>query len=169
MLKRQRKVRCFVRKLTKEQCKLVEDNHNLIYGYLNTRGLDDEYYGIVAESLCKAVLNWDESKGKLSTLFYIIARNDIYNEWRNGSVGIYQFTDTVPLEEDWIPENYDLEGEYMLKETIKDIETSEYNELFQLKLLGYKNIQIAEMFGVSPSTIGNRVRRMGERYFNRKR
>ncbi|HZJ98565.1 MAG TPA: sigma-70 family RNA polymerase sigma factor [Tissierellaceae bacterium] len=159
-----------MRKLTKEQCKLVEDNHNLIYGYLHTRGLDDEeYYGIVAESLCKAVLNWDESKGKLSTLFYIIARNDVYKEWRGGSVGIYQFTDTLPLEEDWIPENYDLEGDFMLKETIKDVENSEYNDLFQLKLLGYNNKQIAEMFGVSQSTIGNWLRRMGERYFDRKR
>ena len=159
-----------MRKLTKEQQKIVEDNHNLIYDFLHRRGLNiEEYYGIVAESLCKAVLNWDESKGKLSTLFYIIARNDIYNEWRKGSVGIYQFTDTVPLKEEWIPENYDLEGEFMLKETIKEVENSEYNDLFQLKLLGYNNKQIAEMFGVSQSTIRNWIRRMGERYFNRKR
>ncbi|HZJ99851.1 MAG TPA: sigma-70 family RNA polymerase sigma factor [Tissierellaceae bacterium] len=159
-----------MRKLTKDQQKIVEDNHNLIYDFLHRRGLNvDEYYGLVAESLCKAVLNWDKSKGKLSTLFYIIARNDIYKEWRGGSVGIYQFTDTVPLEEDWIPENYDLECEFMLKETIKDVENSEYNNLFQLKLLGYNNKQIAEMFGVSQSTIGNWIRKMGERYFDRKR
>ena len=159
-----------MRKLTKHQQEIVEDNHNLIYSFIHRRGLDaDEYYGLIAESLCKAVLNWDESKGKLSTLFYIIARNDVYNEWRKGSAGIYQFTDTLPLEEDWIPDNYDLEGEFILKETIKDVENSEYNDLFQLKLLGYNNKQIAEMFGVSQSTIGNWLRRMGERYFNRKR
>ena len=158
-----------MRKLTKEQQKIVEDNHNLIYDFLHRRGLNvEEYYGIVAESLCKAVLNWDESKGTLSTLFYIVARNDIYKEWRKGSIGTYQFTDTLPLKEDWIPDNYDLEGEFILKETIKDVENSEYNDLFQLKLLGYNNKQIAEMFGVSQSTIGNWVRKMGEKYFNRK-
>lgn len=158
-----------MRKLTKEQQKIVEDNHNLIYSFLQSRGLNkDEYYGLIAESLCKSVLHWDESKGALSTLFYIVARNDLYKEWRSGQAGHYQFEDTVPLEEDWIPDNHDLESEFILKETIKDVENSEYNDLFQLKLLGYNNKQIAEMFGVSQSTIGNWVRKMGEKYFNRK-
>lgn len=57
-------------KMTDEQRKLVEDNHNLIYGFLNKKELTDDYYDIVALGLCKAAMNYDESKGKFSTLAF---------------------------------------------------------------------------------------------------
>ena len=50
--------------LTKEQKELVENNHKLIYYYIHKNGLSlDEYYDILAIGLCKAALNFDESKG----------------------------------------------------------------------------------------------------------
>lgn len=162
-------MKSIVRKLTKEQQKIVEDNHNLIYSFLQSRGLNiDEYYGLIAESLCKSVLNWDESKGALSTLFYIVARNDLYKEWRSGQVGHYQFEDTVPLDEEWCSVTYDLENDLIMKETLEEISKSKYKELFELKRMGYTNKEISELFGVSESTIGNWVRKMGDKYFNRK-
>lgn len=57
-------------KMTDEQRKLVEDNHNLIYGFLNKKELTDDYYDIVALGLCKAAMSYDESKGKFSTLAF---------------------------------------------------------------------------------------------------
>lgn len=39
--------------MTKEQQKLVEDNHNLIYLYLKNSNLPvDDYYGIASIGLC---------------------------------------------------------------------------------------------------------------------
>lgn len=57
-------------RMTDEQRKLVEDNHNLIYGFLNKKELTDDYYDIVALGLCKAAMNYDESKGRFSTLAF---------------------------------------------------------------------------------------------------
>ena len=42
-------------KLTNDQRKLVEQNHNLIYAFLHTKNLNiEEWYDICAISLCKA-------------------------------------------------------------------------------------------------------------------
>lgn len=58
-------------RMTDEQRKLVEENHNLIYGFLNKEELeDDDYYDIVAIGLCKAAMNYNEKKGKFSTFAY---------------------------------------------------------------------------------------------------
>lgn len=64
--------------MTKKQQQLVTENHGLIYYVLNRRGLvgdkelfcrDEDWYGIAAEALCKAAINFDESLGnKFSTV-----------------------------------------------------------------------------------------------------
>ena len=64
--------------LTKEQKELVENNHKLIYYYIHKNGLSvDEYYDILAIGLCKAALNFDESKGiKFVTYAMFVMRNE---------------------------------------------------------------------------------------------
>lgn len=162
-------MRSFVRKLTKHQQEIVEDNHNLIYSFIHRRGLDaDEYYGLIAESLCKAVLNWDESKGKLPTIFFTVARNDLYTEWRKALAGKRQHEGMYPLEEDWIVDDYDLEDEVMMNDTMEEIENSEFRELFELKLLGYNHSEIADMLDIHPTTVGRQLKKVGEIYFDRK-
>ncbi|HZJ99367.1 MAG TPA: sigma-70 family RNA polymerase sigma factor, partial [Tissierellaceae bacterium] len=148
---------------------IVEDNHNLIYSFIHRRGLDvDEYYGLVAESLCRAVMNWDESKGALSTIFYTIATNDLYREWRKGLAGKRQHEGIYPLEEDWIVTDYDLEDEVMMNGIMEEIENSEFGEVFELKLLGYNHSEIADMLDIHPITVGRQLKKVGERYFDRK-
>lgn len=58
--------------MTEQQKQLVAENHGLIYYVLNHRGLsgsqelfckDEDWYGIAAEALCKAAINFDESLG----------------------------------------------------------------------------------------------------------
>ena len=50
--------------LTKEQQKLVLNNHNLIYKCLKKYNLSaEEYYDIAAYALCKAALHFDPDKG----------------------------------------------------------------------------------------------------------
>lgn len=55
--------------LTIVEQKLVEENHNLIYGFINKRNLNfEEYYDILALSLCRAAKYFDASKGCFSTI-----------------------------------------------------------------------------------------------------
>lgn len=57
--------------LTEEQKRIVEENHNLIYWYCHKYNLDiEEYYGLFAIELCKAIQSYDPQKSKIST--YII-------------------------------------------------------------------------------------------------
>lgn len=73
-------------RMTDEQRKLVEENHNLIYGFLNKEELeDDDYYDIVAIGLCKAAMNYNEKKGKFSTFAYkcMNAEVKIYYKYLN--------------------------------------------------------------------------------------
>lgn len=76
-------------KLNDEQRKLVEQNHNLIYSAMTKCGIRkqdfDDYYGFAAAGLCKAVVDYNESKAKsFSTYAYKCMRKEIiaYTRWR---------------------------------------------------------------------------------------
>ena len=68
-----------MKSLTKEQQAMVENNHQLIYWFLNKEKLSiEDFYDIVAIGLCKAAIDFDESKGfKFSTLAYRCMRNEV--------------------------------------------------------------------------------------------
>ena len=69
--------------LDKSQQILVEQNHNLIYGFAQKRNIDiNEYYGLLAISLCKAAEAYQENKGKFSTFAYMVMGNDLKKYWR---------------------------------------------------------------------------------------
>lgn len=54
-----------------EQVRLVEENHNLIYGFLRKHNLNEDFYGDAAIGLCKAAMNYDSSTGaSFSTYAY---------------------------------------------------------------------------------------------------
>lgn len=66
--------------LNKEQQKLVETNHNLIYSFAKSNNIDvEEFYDVLAIGLCKAALVYDENKGMFSTLAYKCMSNS-YNQ-----------------------------------------------------------------------------------------
>lgn len=71
-------------KLTTEQQRLVEDNHNLIYGYLNKKNLKiEEWYDVCAIGLCKAAQTFNAEKGaQFSTYAYLIMQNQVWQESR---------------------------------------------------------------------------------------
>ena len=65
--------------LTKEECKLIEDNHDLIYWNLNKNNLSiNDYYDIAAIGLCKASINYNPNAGKFSTFAYKCMNNEVY-------------------------------------------------------------------------------------------
>ena len=58
--------------LTSDQKKLVEDNHNLIYWFMNRRGLyTDEYYDLMAIALCRAAQDFNEAAGNAFTTYAV--------------------------------------------------------------------------------------------------
>lgn len=66
--------------LSPKQQRLAEENHNLIYAFMNHNHLDhDEYYGDMAEAYCIAIAAYDETKGALSTLVYHAMNNRLKN------------------------------------------------------------------------------------------
>lgn len=67
-------------KMTDEQRKLVENNHSLIYGYLNKKGLEsDEFYDLAAIGLCNAAMTYDSSKGVFSTYAFACIDREVMN------------------------------------------------------------------------------------------
>ena len=64
--------------LTLEQQEMVENNHNLIYDFCKRFNYSlDEYYDLCAIGLCKAVMHYNEVRGKFSTFAYRCMHNEI--------------------------------------------------------------------------------------------
>lgn len=71
--------------LTKEQKTLVEDNIGLIPFTMKKNGIAsdyDEWYGVLAEGLCLAALNYDSTLSKFSTFAIHCMENKIRHERR---------------------------------------------------------------------------------------
>lgn len=170
--------------LTPEQQKLVSDNHNLIYSYAKKMNLElDEYYGILAIGLCQAASLFDPDLGfAFSTLAYTSMRSECYSYWRNTYMCKHHLPKDLivsldaPIHEDpYSKEFYDkiydiFEEDYkaeILKVEIKEfIETlSERDQILLLYLLqGYSRKEIAAYLGVTRSNIGDRLKKLKERW-----
>lgn len=111
-------------KLNLEQQKLVENNHNLIYDYLNKYNLAfDEYYDILALGLCKAALLYEKDKGAFSTFAYYWMKHEMlsyYHKLNKKSV---------------IPQNMELALDGILNKDNRDGEMGE--AFFKNPLTGY--------------------------------
>lgn len=151
-------------RLDDNQRKKVEENHNLIYSFLNHKSLDcTEYYGLIAESLCKAVKLHDCSKGNLSTLFFSIANNDLQNEWRKDKMMKRQ-GENIPLDEELISVTYDLEDRVHTSKIKQQLLESEYGEVVQMRFDGYLQHEIAEKLGITQGTVSRLLGEVGELY-----
>ncbi len=68
--------------LNDAQRKLVEDNHDLIYSFLNSNKLCldavDDWYGTAAIGLCKAAMMYDENEGtRFDVLAYVCMGSEV--------------------------------------------------------------------------------------------
>ena len=157
--------------LTLEQQKLVEDNHNLIYSFLNSHGLSiDDYYDVAAIGLCQAAALFDASKGlKFSTYAYTAMRNEVLKEIqkdkaiKNGGGAI-----TVSLQEpttqddepltigDGIPANYGNPDDVLAVDCAVDNINKlcpKHREIMKLFISGYKQGEIADIIGTSQANV----------------
>lgn len=157
--------------LNDAQRKLVEDNHNLIYSFLNSRHLSldsvEDWYGTAAIGLCKAALTFDESRGaKFTTLAYICMDNEVrmvLRTRRKNVNAIVSLDDELSTADggcylaDVIPDNRDFYYPIYLNDAV-EIATrklSDRDKKFIDLIInhGMTNTEIAKQFGVSQPTV----------------
>lgn len=146
--------------LNEEQKKMVEREYienDLVGAFIRKYRLNyDDWHGIVSESLIKAVLAYDESRGKLSTLFYAIARNDVYNERTRRKVDLVGISDTIEIQNEEGAEDFYIES-------FMDGLSESEKEIVRYLNDGYNYSEIAKLTGVSNSTITRRMKVIREK------
>ena len=161
--------------LTKEQKELVENNHKLIYYYIHKNGLSvDEYYDILAIGLCKAALNFDESKGiKFVTYAMLVMRNEHWvnerlkrNKKRNSPVlslstkiQINEDSNDMTLE-DFIPGDRDIFDSVILLDIEKILKDETLIKICKLALAGYNQREMKEYVNLSQSMISRKLKKI---------
>lgn len=160
--------------LTNEQQKFVEDNHNLIYSFLNSKNLDAlEYYDLLAIALCRAAMFFDFNSGaKFSTYVYSIFELEVKREFAYNNRlkrktdkpvvsldyeyetedGMVKFLDSIP--DDFVVEDY-VEEALLKKDMtniIKSLKDYEYDYLMEF-LSGKSLVQIAKEHNCSKQNI----------------
>jgi len=151
-------------KLDEAQRLKVEENHNLIYGYMKRKGLkEEEWYGLLAITLCEAVLTHDDVKGKISTYFYKLAYNAVSNEIKRRSYQKRSKYDEVSIDE----------MHEITPDTAIEIEEHEIGAcdaitttVVMMLLQGYKQYEIGEVLGVSQPYVSQLLKKYREDRFD---
>lgn len=156
--------------LTDEQIKLADNNHNLIFGFINSNRLDEsDWYGIIAVAFVNAARTYDSSKGAFSTYAYACMYNEMCVELRKRKI------DTISLDSyiDSDSENAETFDYYLGAKDddlefspVKDTVMSYYDTLDAKKkiifkdyfFLGFSVRDIAKKLGVSRQTIENKIK-----------
>lgn len=175
-------------KLTDEQRKLIEDNHNIIYSYMHTNHIDMDYYGAFAEKLCNAIHYYDPTKSQLITFVY----NVFDNYWRNilkykysqcryipaskrifmDSTIDYTNGDTTSVEEligeedmEYTRvEDADLINKIRQKLKIRYPQDTITDSVIEYILKGYNCREVGDIYGVSRQAINARVQKIKKIY-----
>lgn len=165
--------------LTKQQQKLVEENHNLIYGFANKKNIDiEKYYDILAIALCKAAKSFDQDKGKFSTVAYRCMENELYKYWNSlrskritPDEMIYSY-DALRIGEDFdVQDNYlntiadncyvdDIVESDILKNTLFNLLNEKDQMVAELLINGMIYEDIAAQLKCTKQMVGYRVKRI---------
>lgn len=161
--------------LTDEQRKLVEDNHNLIYFYMNFKKVDpDESYHDLAMGLCKAARTYNPKKGAFSTYAMKCMENDLLTtKIRSNCKKRIPQDKIVHYENTWdivdlYPKSERIEHKvidniiYNEKVDLicKQINNKKDKEVLMLLLKGYNMSDIAKIKNVSKQSIHVRIKRI---------
>lgn len=154
-------------KLTEEQSKLVEDNHSLIYWYINLKGLNqDEWYDLLAIELCKAVQKHNKDKSGIANYFKLRADFLVRREYFKNKVqkrsnnGMYDIEELFADDTELVKLSYDYNEDIMENILLKDLTSGEFGDIIKLKWEGYTQGEIAEMLGVSQSYISKALKKV---------
>lgn len=174
--------------LTKEQQKIVEDNHNLIYGYAYKHNLDlDEYYDLLAIALCRAAMYYDGTKCKFTTYVYNCMCREVNNyktyskakcrcvesnivsldvdvktkdDKNNGSFEMYCLPSNLI---DVLPEDYVIQK--IIYEQIMLLLSNKEKQIFKYKEQGLSEKEIANRFEYSQQNINYFVQKIKQKWF----
>ena len=160
-------------KLNSSQRKMVEENHNLIYSFINSRNLSvEDWYDVFAISLCKAAKTYSDSDTKFSTYAYCVMLNDLRCEIRNSLSSRRKInSETLSYDNEIKCDDAESVFAYFIPDMSLDIELeaiinmsyekclSKLNDrqLLIAKLLryGYKTKEICNIVGCSHQTVFN--------------
>lgn len=158
--------------LTDEERKIAEENHNLIYFFINHFNVDiDEYYDIFAIDYIKCVKFWDKDRGKLSTLLCKVFLNTIIKEKRKkkviSEIKLISLNLTISKEnklklEDVIPDikaNVDT-----LLELKEDIEFFQKYDETKLLMEGFSIEEIAIKLNVNKNYVLDKIKYVKKEY-----
>lgn len=164
-------------KLTEEQKKLVEENHNLIYWFAKKYHVPiEEYYDVLAQGLCMAAYHYDPSKCSFSTYAYLCMNTEMHVEYRKtlrkseipqGNIFHYenawQLSDLIPTNEKTENKVIDKMSYENLISLLNDILNDKDKEVLTHILNGLTMREIAKIEGTSHQAIHNRMKKIREK------
>lgn len=164
-------------KLTEEQKKLVEENHNLIYWFAKKYHVPiEEYYDVLAQGLCMAAYHYDPSKCSFSTYAYLCMNTEMHVEYRKtlrkseipqGNIFHYenawQLSDLIPTNEKTENKVIDKISYENLTSLLNDILNDKDKEVLSYILNGLTMREIAKIEGTSHQAIHNRMKKIREK------
>lgn len=164
-------------KLTEEQKKLVEENHNLIYWFAKKYHVPiEEYYDVLAQGLCMAAYHYDPSKCSFSTYAYLCMNTEMHVEYRKtlrkseipqGNIFHYenawQLSDLIPTNEKTENKVIDKISYENLISLLNDILNDKDKEVLTHIVNGLTMREIAKIEGTSHQAIHNRMKKIREK------
>ena len=164
-------------KLTEEQKKLVEENHNLIYWFAKKYHVPiEEYYDVLAQGLCMAAYHYDPSKCSFSTYAYLCMNTEMHVEYRKtlrkseipqGNIFHYenawQLSDLIPTNEKTENKVIDKINYENLTSLLNDILNDKDKEVLSYILNGLTMREIAKIEGTSHQAIHNRMKKIRDK------
>ena len=166
--------------ITDKQKKLIEDNHNLIYSFLQKYRLPiGDYYDLAAIGLCKAATSFDEVRSNFSSYAYHCMFNNTFSEKRQNKRAkripqellLYYQAKIGDDHEDnnylkFMPDKYILDEAITTSIVVKDWFNSfgdREKQIITFSIMGYSWDKIADILSVSKSTIARSLRKARER------
>lgn len=144
---------------------LANENYHLIDEYLgSTRSTYDyEAQMVVTDAFLRAIKTYDSSKSSFKTYFYICARN------ARSSLGRRRKSEPTEVSVDSLDSilqtadmySHDLESDIVDYIYIRLDDRD--REILELNVAGYKQREIAELYGVSRQSISKRLKNISKR------
>lgn len=149
-----------MKRLTDNQKEYVERNHGLIYWFISKNNLNvDEWYGILAESLCNASISYRPDISKFKTYALKVMHNDYLCHVKDKN----DFTEITY--DEILDLSYNIESHSITRIELKNC-LSKLNDrqffIIQKIALGYSQSEISDMMGCSQSYISKALLKIKE-------
>ena len=148
-------------RLNDEQRQIFVENERLIGKFISDKNLrGEDWYSIIAEALILAIIKHDPSRGKLSTIFYLIADREMKREFER----IEKRSKITTMRSDCLSnQDYYIGVEdFILSEFTSDL-NEEQTRVVELINQGYLKKEIAVIMGVSSSKISRIIDSMKDK------